>query len=73
MLLLQQLMEFGQFHATLTAINGIWSVPRYSYSNYWNLVSSSLILQQIMAFGQFLATLTAINGIWSVPRYSYSN
>ena len=30
-------MEFGQFLATLTAINEIWSVPRYSYSNYWNL------------------------------------
>ena len=60
-------MEFGQFLATLTAINGIWSVP--------------LLLQQLMEFGQFLATLTAINGIWSVPingiwsvpHYSYSN
>ena len=37
MLLLQQLMKFGHFLTYLTAINGIWSVPRYSYSNYWNL------------------------------------
>ena len=66
-------MEFGQFFATLTEINGILSVPCYSYSNQWNLVNSSLLLQQLMEIGQFLATLTAINEIWSVPRYSYSN
>ena len=66
-------MAFGQFLATLTAINGILSVPCYSYSNQWNLVNSSLLLQQLMEIGQFLATLTAINEIWSVPRYSYSN
>ena len=71
--LLQQLMEFGQFLTSLTAINGIWSVPRYSYSNEWNFVSSLLLLQQLMEFAQFIATLTAINGIWSVPCYSYSN
>ena len=86
MLLLLQLMKFSQFLATLTAINGIWSVTHFSYSNKWNLVSSLLLLQQLMEFGQFLATLkqlmefgqlltslTAINGIWSVPCYSYSN
>ena len=66
-------MEFGQFLATLTEINGILSVPCYSYSNQWKLVSSLLLLQQLMKFAQLLATLTAINGIWSVPRYSYSN